>query len=203
MKNNGINKKDFLNKILDDEREKILAKLIEKEKKGKYHKSLKSILNEFNKENKKLIFVKPPIKINDLKPKSKSVVEYSPDYILKFKTGEKSFEHIIFEFLDKQLDIKTMADISRCVLINNCRMLFLLSKTASKHEETKRIRDVFIDGFDKLKRGENREDKSKSLIAVTLHIPPYLSKKKVKENILKEIKKEVRRSLILWQFSQI
>lgn len=190
-----ITKKDFLSEALIKENEEIIKEAIEKEKKGKYHRFFKKVMNEFYEENFKkfeITIKKDSFKINDLKRGSKSVVEYDPDFIIRFKTGEKSCEYIIFEFLDTQADIKTMADISRCVIIDNCRVLFLISKTAKKHKEATRIRNVFIDGFDKLKRGDNVNNKTSSLTALTLHFPLYISKKRIKKEILKRIKKEIR-----------
>lgn len=188
-------KRDFLNDILEKELEKITKKIIDIENKGKYHKFFKKVMEEFYEENRnkfEIIFRKNPFKLTDLKHGSKSVVEYNPDFIIKFRTGEKSYEYIIFEFLDKQLDIKTMADISRCVIIDNCRILLLISKTARKHKEATRIRNVFIDGLNKSKEEDSSKNKSPFLSVFTLHIPIYTTKKKIKEEIMDEIKKEIK-----------
>lgn len=59
---------------------------------SKYHKWLKSILEEFSKENKdKLIKCNNSLKLISGKHRRKNMIEYNPDYIFTFKTGKKSF----------------------------------------------------------------------------------------------------------------
>ncbi|MBU2639356.1 MAG: hypothetical protein KKG75_01470 [Nanoarchaeota archaeon] len=157
-----------------------------KEKSGKYHKWLKSILKDFSKENKgKIVPYNHSIKISSEKRHSKSIIEYEPDFSFKFKTGKKSFEYIIFEFLDKQNYEGIIADIMECVCIENCRLLLFLSKESKKHKESENITDIISDSLDRMK-GE------KVLDIINLHIPLSMDKEDVKKEVYKEISKKIK-----------
>ena len=74
-----------------------------KEANETYHSWLKKILSKFSEENKvKFQKYNKTIKLTSNKRHAKNIIEYEPDYVFKLKTGKKSFEFIVFEFLDSQ-----------------------------------------------------------------------------------------------------
>lgn len=153
---------------------------------SKYHNWLKRILNDFAKENKdRLELNKKPIKITSSKRHSKYIIEYEPDFSFRFKTGKKSFEYVIFEFLDSQSYEGIFADIIECACINNCRLSLFLSKTIEKHEESINIRNIVCDFLDEIK-GENVLD------VVNLHFPIGMDEEQVKDEVYKEINKRIK-----------
>ena len=154
-------------------------------KKGEYHKKLKIILEEFSKENKsKLEKSRGSIKLTSQKKRAKNIIEYDPDYCFKFKTGKKSFEYIVFEFLDNQSNEGIFADIVECACIGNCRLLFFLSKEETKHNKAIDIRNIVSDSIKDL-RGKD------ALEIINLHIPKEMEGEEIKDIIYKEINKRV------------
>ncbi len=152
---------------------------------SKYHKWLKKILCDFSQENKsKIIREKQPIKLTSKKRHSKSIIEYNPDYLFKFKVGRRSFSLIIFEFLDSQDYEGIFTDIIECACIENCRILLFLSKEPEKHKLTEDIIDIVSNSIGDLKGKD-------ALEIVNLHIPMSMDKEKVKDEIYKEINKRV------------
>lgn len=152
---------------------------------SKYHKWLKNILEEFSKENKdKLTKETSSLKLVSGKQHCKNIIEYHPDYCFKFKTGKKSFEYIIFEFLDSQSQEGIIADIVECACIKNCRLLLFLSKEADKHKQSENTTNVIGDFLDEI-NGENLLD------VVNLHIPQEMEVETVKDEIYKEISKRI------------
>lgn len=155
--------------------------------KSKYHEFLKKVLNEFSKENKdKLEKCNVSIKITSGKYRNKDVVEYNPDYLFKFKTGKKSYEYIMFEFLDSQSYEGIIADIMECACIDNCRILLFLAKSKEKHELAIRHRNVMCDFLDRINGGKNLLD------VVNLHIPQEMNNEKIKDIIYAEINKRIK-----------
>lgn len=153
---------------------------------SKYHQWLKSILDNFSNENKdKLTKCNSSIKLTSGKHHRKNMTEYNPDYIFTFKTGKKSFEYIIFEFLDTQSYEGIISDIIECACIKNCRILLFLSKDTEKHKQAINYRNIVCDFLDEIK-GENVLD------VVNLHIPDSMNAEEVKDIIYKEIDKRVK-----------
>ena len=90
-----------------------------------YHNWLKSILKEFETEHsKKIIRDNHPIKLTSNKRHSHSIIEYEPDYCFSFKTGKKSSESIIFEFVDTQNQEGIFADIIECACPDNKYLVY-------------------------------------------------------------------------------
>ena len=153
---------------------------------SKYHYWLKKVLNEFSNENKdKLSRDKHSLKLISSKQHCRSLIEYQPDYCFKFKTGKKSSEYIIFEFLDSQSFEGIIADIVECACIKNCRLLLFLSKDAEKHKQSENVTNVICDFLDEI-NGENL------LEVVNLHIPQRMGKEAVKNEIYNEINKRIK-----------
>ena|SRR3989344_2778796 len=152
----------------------------------KYHNWLKLILKEFAVENSnKLKRHNSSIKLTSTKRHSKSIIEYEPDYCFSFKTGKKSFEYIVLEFLDSQDDEGIFADIIECACIKNCRMLIFLAKDAEKSDRAFIISDIVSNLLDEL----NEET---YLEVVTLHIPMNMNKEEVKKEIFNQIKRQLK-----------
>ena len=154
--------------------------------KGAYHELLKKVLEEFHKENKvKLEKNRGSIKLTSKKKRCKNILEYDPDYCLKFKTGKRSFEYIVFEFLDTQSDEGIFADIIECACIENCRLLIFLSKDLEKHNKAIDIRNVVSDSIKDLSGKD-------ALEIINLHIPIDMDKEQIMDEIYKEIDKKVK-----------
>lgn len=155
-------------------------------KKDKYHAWLGEILNSFSKDySKKLIKNNNCIKLSSIKRGSRNMLEYRPDYSFKFKTGKKSFEYIILEFLDSESYEGIISDIVECACIKNCRILLFLSLKPEKHKESENIRNVICDFLDEI-NGENVLD------VVNLHIPFEMDKNEIKNEIFNEINKRIK-----------
>lgn len=152
---------------------------------SKYHKWLNKILEQFSKENKdKLIKIRGSLKLTTGRVRCKSVLEYNPDFCFNFKSGKRSFEYIVFEFLDKQSQEGIIADIVECACIKNCRVLLFLSKSAEKHKQSEKVIDIVGDFLNEI----NGND---LLDIVNLHIPQDMDEEEVKDIIYKEIDKKV------------
>jgi len=137
-------------------------------------------------ENKdKLIKEIQPIKLTSRKRHSKSLIEYDPDFLFKFKTGRRSFEYVVFEFLDTQSYEGIFADIIECACIENCRVLLFLSKKSEKHQEAEEIIDIVSNSIKDLKGKD-------SLEIINLHIPQEMDEEEVKDIIYKEINKRIK-----------
>lgn len=155
-------------------------------KESEYHSWLKRILTDFSEEIKdKMESCCPSLKLTSGKFRCKDVVEYTPDYVFKFKTGKKSFEYIIFEILDTQSYEGVIADIIECLCIENCRLLIFLSRTEEEHKMAIRHRNIVCDFLDSLK-GENLLD------VVNLHIPREMPEEDIKDLIHGEINRRVK-----------
>ena len=155
-------------------------------KKGAYHKKLKKVLEEFYIDNKiKLEKNRGSIKLTSKKKRAKNLIEYDPDFCFTFKTGKKSFEYIILEFLDTQSDEGIFADIIECACIENCRLLLFLSKEVEKHNKSIDIRNIVLDSIKDLRGNEVLE-------IINLHIPINMDDEKIKDEIFKEINKRVK-----------
>jgi len=155
-------------------------------KKDKYHNWLRGILNSFSNDNsKKLIKNNNCIKLSSIKSGSKNMMEYRPDYSFKFKTGKKSFEYIILEFLDTESYEGIISDIVECACVKNCRILLFLSLNPEKHKESENITNVICDFLDEI-NGENVLD------VVNLHVPFEMDENKIKIEIFHEINKRIK-----------
>jgi len=152
----------------------------------KYHKQLTSVLNEFEKSHSnKLSKYNYSFKLTSNKRHSKSLIEYQPDFCFSFKTGKKSSEYIVFEFLDTQNDEGIFADIVECACIRNCRMLLFLVKEGKRADRCADIADIACNLLDELKG-------DKLLLVVTLHIPSNMNEEEIKKAIFDEINRELK-----------
>ena len=92
-----------------------------------YHEKIKSALNKACKEHKKFSkYEKTQFKINCEKRNCDCILKYEPDYCMVYRPSKLSEQLIIFEIIDSQDEIKTIADIMRIKLLFSLLFLFVL-----------------------------------------------------------------------------
>ncbi|MCK4997156.1 hypothetical protein KAS08_02535 [Candidatus Pacearchaeota archaeon] len=109
-----------------------------------HHHTIKKIINNLIKDYSQLDKIKT-IKLND--PDSKGVIEYEPDYIIKRNISKHSYYFLVFEVIDGQSDIKTMADIARIIGKPEIRKAIFISCNKKKGEETDRIISALVGSY--------------------------------------------------------
>lgn len=95
-------------------------------------------------------------------------LDYEPDACMIKKRNNKL---IIFEVLDTQSDVKTIADIIRCLFIRYCERLIFITKDENHQQQIKKVVDTIISNL-KLWLG----DKGRNMMSIDVIIKPELEK---------------------------
>ena len=122
---------------------------------SKHHKIIPKLLNDLIKDYPCLKKVRC-LKLND--PNSKKVIEYMPDYIIKRDISSHSYYFVIFEIIDRQPDVKTIADICRIIAKPEIKKAIFISCSKKKKEETDRLISVIVGNYkDRFNKRNNKE----------------------------------------------
>ena len=158
---------------------------------SEYHKTIPIVLREIIKDYKSLsskgylsVEEENVIKIYDPTPKSRSMIEYEPDFIIKRNISPSTYFLIVFEVLSNQDDIKAMADIARILSTRKIKRAIFLSTNGTKKEETDRIVKTLKGSY---KKRFNKTEKDDVIDILSLEIFTLKTKKKIKEHIKKEM----------------
>lgn len=118
------------------------------------HHNITKILDKVVRSNSCFKTVK---KIKIIDDDSNKVIEYDPDYVIKRIISNHTYYLVVFEVIEGQADIKTMADIARIIAKPEIKKAIFLCSNA-KMAETERISSTLIgsykERFEKRKKNE-------------------------------------------------
>ena len=146
------------------------------------HKAIAPIIDKIIKDFNECKKIKLII-IND--EDSKNRIDYCPDYIIKRKISNFSHYYIVFEVIDNQTDVKTMADVCRIVAEPCIRKAIFISCIDKKKEETDRIVTSLLDAY---KRRFEKKRKKDIIDIASIQVKKQDKKEDIEKIILKEIK---------------
>ena len=122
------------------------------------------------------------IKIND--PDSKNLIDYEPDYAIKRNVSRHSYYYIVFEIIDSQKDIKTMADIARILAVPEIKKVIFISCSKEKGEETDRIISALIGAY----KSRFRKKRKEVMDIVSKEVLPSDTVENIYKMLFKELK---------------